>query len=185
MNVGLLPLGWVHFAASTIALVIGPLIMVRSKGTPPAQAERQDLRDCDPGREHHSAWYLSARNLLLRALVRSGGPSCDRGWRQRGTLKGPRAGWMHLHLTCMLMSFHILVGGGVNEAFLRVNFLRRLVPSLNAPVVGIAHFTVMIFVAVLIAYFNCITLIRLRPGGTAFLPCSRLTATTKVKSHTR
>jgi hypothetical protein len=68
-------------------------------------------------------------------------------------LKGPRAGWMHLHLTCMLMSFYILVGGGVNEAFLRVNFLRRLIPSLNAAVVGMAH---------LIAYFNCITLIRLR-----------------------
>jgi hypothetical protein len=159
MKIDLLPVGWVHFAASTIALVIGPLIIVRPKGTP-CTSERHDLRDCDPGHEYHSAWYLSARNLLLRALVRIGGPSCDRGWRQRGTLKGPRAGWMHL--TRMLMSFYILVGGGVNEAFLRVNFLRRLIPSLNAPVVGMTHFTVMIFVAVLIAYFNCITLIRLR-----------------------
>jgi uncharacterized membrane protein len=34
MNLDLLPLGWVHFAASTIALVIGPMIIVRPKGTP-------------------------------------------------------------------------------------------------------------------------------------------------------
>ena len=27
-------------------------------------------------------------------------------------VKRPRAGWMHLHLTCMLVSFYILIGGG-------------------------------------------------------------------------
>jgi hypothetical protein len=161
MKIDLLPVGWVHFAASTIALVIGPLIIVRPRGTP-CTSERHDLRDCDPGHEHHGAWYLSARNLLLRALFAEAALVATAAGVSASHLKRPRAGWMHLHLTCMLMSFYILVGGGVNEAFLRVNFLRRLIPSLNAPVVGMTHFTVMIFVAVLIAYFNCITLIRLR-----------------------
>ena len=85
-------------------------------------------------------------------------------------VKRPRPGWMHLHLTCMLVSFYILIGGGVNETFLRISFLRRLIPSLNAPVVGLTHFAVIIFFAVLIAYFNYITLIRLRakrPGVSA------------------
>jgi len=35
-----------------------------------------------------------------------------------------------------LASLYILVGGGVNEVFLRVDVLRRLAPSLNSRVVG-------------------------------------------------
>jgi len=34
MTLDLLPLGWAHFAASTVALVVGLLIIVRPKGTP-------------------------------------------------------------------------------------------------------------------------------------------------------
>jgi uncharacterized membrane protein len=58
--------------------------------------------------------------------------------------KRPRTGWMHLHLTCMLASFHILVGGGVNEVFLRVKVLRQLAPNLNSPAVGMTHLAVMV-----------------------------------------
>jgi len=74
--------------------------------------------------------------------------------------KIPPAGWIHLHLTCMLVSLYILIGGGVNEVFLRVNFLRQLIPNFNSPLVGMAHFAVMIFFAGLIAYFNAAILIR-------------------------
>jgi len=76
--------------------------------------------------------------------------------------KIPPAGWIHLHLTCMLVSLYILIGGGVNEVFLRVNFLRQLIPNFNSPLVGMTHFAVMIFFAGLIAYFNAAILIRLR-----------------------
>ena len=34
MNLDLLPLGWVHFIASLIAVVVGATILVRPKGTP-------------------------------------------------------------------------------------------------------------------------------------------------------
>jgi len=62
----------------------------------------------------------------------------------------------------MLVSLYILIGGGVNEVFLRVNFLRQLIPNFNSPLVGMTHFAVMIFFAGLIAYFNAAILIRLR-----------------------
>ena len=69
-------------------------------------------------------------------------------------LKRPR-GWMHLHLTCMIASYYMLIGGGVNEVFLRVDVLRRIVPEmLNSPLVGTIHFAVMALFAILIAYFN-------------------------------
>src|SRR5262249_14333082 len=74
----------------------------------------------------------------------------------------PRVGWMHLHLTCMLGSFYILIGGGVNEVFLRLSFLRRLAPNLNSPIVGLTHFSVMVLFALLIGYFNIALLLRVR-----------------------
>ncbi len=62
----------------------------------------------------------------------------------------------------LLVSYYILIGGGVNEVFLRVNFLRRLIPNFDSPVIGMTHFAVMLFFAALIAYFNAATLIRSR-----------------------
>jgi uncharacterized membrane protein len=68
--------------------------------------------------------------------------------------KIPKRMWLHVHLTCMVASYYILIGGGVNEVFLRVNFLRRIAPRLDAPVVGLTHLAVMLFFVMLIAYFN-------------------------------
>ena len=62
----------------------------------------------------------------------------------------------------MLLSYYILIGGGVNELFLRIDFLRRLAPNLQSPMVGMTHFAVMVFFAILIAYFNVKTLLRAR-----------------------
>jgi hypothetical protein len=70
----------------------------------------------------------------------------------------PRRGWLHLHLTCLLASLYILVGGGVNKVFLRVDILRRLAPTFNSPVVGLTHLAVQIFFLTLIGYFNAIAL---------------------------
>jgi len=56
--------------------------------------------------------------------------------------KIPRNTWPHVHLTCLSTSLYVLVGGGVNELFLRVDILRRLAPSPNSPVVGLTHLAV-------------------------------------------
>ena len=53
-----------------------------------------------------------------------------------------RKAWLHVHLTCLLTSLYILVDGGVNKVFLRVDVPRRLAPSLNSPVVGLTHLAV-------------------------------------------
>jgi hypothetical protein len=68
--------------------------------------------------------------------------------------KIPQKAWLHLHLTCLLTSLYILVGGGVNEMFLRVDVLRRLAPTLNSPAVGLTHLGVIILFLALIGYFN-------------------------------
>jgi hypothetical protein len=67
-----------------------------------------------------------------------------------------------VHLTSLLTSLYLLVGGGVNEAFLRVDALHRLAPTLNSPAVGLTHLTVQIHFLTLIVYFNAMVLRRSR-----------------------
>jgi hypothetical protein len=81
--------------------------------------------------------------------------------------KIPRKVWLHLHLTCLLTSLYILVGGGVNEIFLRVDVLHRLPPTLNSRAVGVTHVAVQIFFLGLIGYFNAIALRRSRKARRA------------------
>jgi hypothetical protein len=70
----------------------------------------------------------------------------------------PRKVWLHLHLTCLLTSIYILVGGGVNEIFLRVDVLHRLAPTLNSRAVGLTHVAVITLFLALAGYFNALVL---------------------------
>jgi hypothetical protein len=70
-------------------------------------------------------------------------------------LRRPRTTWRNAHLTCMVASYYMLIGGGVNEVFLRVAVLHAMAPDvLHSPLVGMTHFVVMVIFAGLIAYFN-------------------------------
>jgi uncharacterized membrane protein len=144
MNLDLFPLGWVHLVASLGALVMASVILLCAKGTPIHKrrgwiyvavilvTSTTALGIYRLGVFFFPHWFAIA-SLLTTALGFAAAH-----W------KVPRIGWMHLHLTCMLASVYILVGGGVNEVFLRENVLRRLVPSLNSPIVGMTHLAVMV-----------------------------------------
>jgi dienelactone hydrolase len=70
-------------------------------------------------------------------------------------LRRPKAYWLNAHLTCMVASYYLLIGGGVNEVFLRVGVLHAMAPDvLNSHLVGMTHFAVMAAFAILLAYFN-------------------------------
>jgi uncharacterized membrane protein len=161
MNLDLLLLGWVHLMASLAAMAFGAAVLARPKGTA----------------GHKTRGRIYAASMAATCLTALG--ICRRGvfffphWLAVAALittaagfaaahfKIPRAGWIHVHLTCMLASLYILVGGVVNEAFLRVNFLRRLVPDFNSsPAVGMTHLCVMLLFAALIGYFNVAVLVR-------------------------
>ena len=160
MSLDLDLVGWVHFAASLIALGAGAVVLVRPKGTPVHRL-----------RGRISALALVATCLTSFAIYRQG-TFWYPHWFGVASLivvtagvalahfKRPR-GWMHLHLTCMVASYYMLIGGGVNEVFLRVHALRRIVPDvLNSPIVGMTHSAVMVLFVILIAYFNAALLLR-------------------------
>jgi uncharacterized membrane protein len=167
VNLDLLPLGWVHFIASLIALALGAVVVVRPKGTPAHRLRGRiyavavvvtsltALGIYRLGVFFFAHWFGVAALIAMMVGVAA------------AHFKIPRRGRVHVHLTCMLLSYYILIGGGVNELFLRVDFLRRLAPNLNSPLVGMTHFAVMVLFAILIAYFNVKTLLRPRASGGA------------------
>jgi len=144
MSLDLFPLGWVHLVASLIALAAGFLVLLRPKGTP----------------VHRRRGRVYALALLVTSITALGiyrrGIFFFPHWLAITALivtavgvlaahfKVPRRAWLHVHLTCLLTSLYLLVGGGVNEAFLRVDALHRLAPTLNSPAVGLTHLTVQI-----------------------------------------
>jgi len=157
----------VHFLASLIAIFLGVLVLVSRKGTVAHKTR---------GRVYVVAIVLTSLTAL--GIYRVGGFFFAHWFGVAALIataigvaaahfRIPRIGWMHPHLTCMLASFYMLIGGGVNEAFLRVSFARRLAPDFNAPMVGMTHFAVMLLFAVLIAYFNVAIL---RRAASARLP---------------
>jgi len=162
MNLDLVPLGWLHFAASAAALVVGLMMLVGPKGTA----------------VHKSRGRVYVLSILVTSLTAFGIYRLGRfyfpHWFAVASLvvtsiglaaarfKRPRRAWRHLHLTAMLASVYILIGGGVNEAFLRVNALHRLIADFNSPVIGMTHLAVMLLFVVLIGYFNALLLLRRR-----------------------
>ena len=162
MNLDLFPLGWVHLVASFAALAIGALVLLCPKGTP-AHKRR--------GRVYAVA--LLVTNVTALGIYRRG-IFFFLHWLAIAALivttvgvlaahfKVPRRASLHVHLTCLLTSLYLLVGGGVNEAFLRVDALHRLAPTLNSPMVGLTHLTVQILFLTLIVYFNAMVLRRSR-----------------------
>ena len=162
MNLDLLPLGWVHLVASLIALATGFLVLLRPKGTPVHKRR---------GRVY--ALTLVATSITALGIYRRGVFFFPH-WLAIAALivvtvgvlaahfKVPRRAWLHVHLTCLLTSLYLLVGGGVNEAFLRVDALHRLAPTLNSQAVGLTHLTLQILFLTLIVYLNAVVLRRSR-----------------------
>ena len=58
---------------------------------------------------------------------------------------------LSLHLTGMTVSYYLLIGGGINEAFLHLPMLKPYLTS--GPVLGITHFIALLFFGILIFLF--------------------------------
>jgi uncharacterized membrane protein len=158
MNLDLFPLGWVHLVASLTALAVGTLVLLRAKGTPVHKRRGRiyvltllvtnvtALGIYRRGIFFFPHWLAIAAVIVMTAGVLA------------AHFKTPQKAWLHLHLTCLLTSLYILVGGGVNEVFLRVDLLHRLAPPPNSPMVGLTHLGVIIVFLALIGYFNAVLL---------------------------
>jgi len=127
MNLDMSALGWFHSFACLFALATGLFNIVTRKGTGLHQGVGLAFTlalvgVCLSGLgiyRLHRFWFPhwdAVATLVILAL----------GW-AAARFKRPRRGWIYVHLTAMLLSYYMLIGGGVNEVFLRVNMLRSLI----------------------------------------------------------
>ena len=155
MNLDLSLLGWAHTIPCLCALATGAIVLAGPKGSSRHRLYGRlylismlatnvtALGIYRRGVFYFPHWFAVA--ALVAILV---GFVCVR-------FRRPGGYWLNIHLTCMVASYYMLIAGGVNEAFLRVNVLHAVAPNvLNSPLVGMTHLAVQAAFLILAAYLN-------------------------------
>jgi uncharacterized membrane protein len=170
--VDITPIGWLHSAACMIALFAGALNLTAAKGTPQHRAV---------GRLY--VWSTIVLNLSALTIYRfdttrfkpfKAGPHVFGlfHWFAVATLifvligryaaaRQDRAPWAYVHPIAMILSYYLLVGGAINEAFVRIDALHTLAAhsagslshAMGAPIIRLAHTAAMAAAFMLILYF--------------------------------
>lgn len=160
MDLNLVPLGWIHSLACLAALGLGAWVFATPKGTP---AHRR------LGRAYliaQLALNLSALGVYrlgvfffphVLALITLGLIAV--GW-LAARLHQPRPVWRYVHLSAMILSYYLLIGGGVNEVYLRIGVLRDYVSVNGGQVIGQTHGLVMLGFLILLLGWNAVELAR-------------------------
>jgi uncharacterized membrane protein len=161
MNLDLVPLGWIHSLACLVALAAGALIFVTPKGT----------------RRHRQVgqWYLGSMlvlNLTALGIYQLGvfffphvlaiatlvlialGWGAARLIRRHGV-------WKHVHLSSMIVSYYMLIGGGVNEVYLRIDAMRAILNREGPQLIGMTHGIVMLVFLIVLLGWNVSEIVRM------------------------
>lgn len=160
MNLDLVPLGWIHSLACLVALALGAYLFATRKGT----------------RRHRQLGqiYLVAQVVLnvtalgiyqlhvfffphWLAIITLGLIAV--GWLS-ARFHQPPVVWKHVHLSCMILSYYMLIGGGVNEVYLRIDALHALVTREGAGLIGRTHGVVMLVFLVMLVGWNLAEIVR-------------------------
>jgi len=152
MDLSMSVLGWFHTAACVVAIGTMIGVIVTPKGTRLHRKVGQVFTlsilfaaVTSLGIYSRHTW-TAAHWFAILAIVCAGG-----GWLV-ARFKRPRRGWRYLHLTLMLVAAYDLIGGGVNEVYLRVKPLRHFWRD-GFQVIGMTHGVVMLVFLVLIVVF--------------------------------
>jgi uncharacterized membrane protein len=163
-------LGWIHTFVCALALISGALQLAGRKGTP-AHARR--------GNVYFLSMVIASVTALFifhgqDVLIRPGKPSYGFGpvhWLAvitlavllLGRLAASRqrvAFFAYAHPICMIVTYWFLVGGAINEAFVRVAWVRRAALAISPAARSLAgykllyivHFTNDAFIVAAIAF---------------------------------
>ena len=125
-------IGWLHTAVCSAAMAAGAAALWSRKGS--ALHKRW------------GGWYVHTMLAaqLTALLIYSGGGFGIFHWLAvvalllvvLGAFAAPRqarAPWSLTHVSCMVWSYYLLIGGAVNEAFLRLSVLRSVSPMYGGP----------------------------------------------------
>jgi uncharacterized membrane protein len=154
MRLDLSFLGWIHSLACVVALALGGINLARPKGTRRHRAIGQaylwamlvvgvtSLAIYGQGRFFFPHW-LAVASLALTGLAYA-----------FAHFRRPAGLWLHGHVTSTVLTYYLLIGGGINEAFLRVDVLCRLSGGFPSPLIGATHMAVLALTAIALVWLN-------------------------------
>jgi len=144
-------LSWTHIVSATVSILLGAVVLIGSKGT--------------PRHRRLGFWYVVSmyiNNLTALFIVNAFGKWFFPHYLAIACLVvlipayiAPVLKfkyWMRWHLSCMVVSYYLLMGGALNEAFLHLPKLRPYILN-NDPVLGISHMILQFAFLVLLVYF--------------------------------
>jgi uncharacterized membrane protein len=158
MNLSMSVIGFFHTLACILALGAGGWLMVGRKGAPrhrrwgdvyTAAILFASVSSLTIYTRHH---FTGAHWFGVIAIVLSAAGFALGRWHGTGSA------WKYGHIFCMVGSYYVLVGGGVNEVFLRANALRPIFFH-QRRVVGEVHSLVMLGFLILMLGFMLATAI--------------------------
>jgi uncharacterized membrane protein len=153
-------LGWIHTFLCALALIFGALQFTGSKGTT-AHARRGNVYFLSMAIANVIALFMFRGHDLL---IRSGQPGVlvGRGFGAAhwlavitlaalllGRLAASRqrvAFFAYAHPICMIVTYWMLVGGAINEAFVRVGWLQRVAQAISPAARGVQDYKLVYIV---------------------------------------
>ena len=161
MALDLVPLGWVHSLACLIALAAGGFIFLTPKGTRRHRvvgraylASMLVLNLTALGIYQLGVFFFPHVLALVTLFVIAAGWGAARLVRRH-------VAWKHVHLSCMIISYYVLIGGGVNEVYLRINALRVILNQQGPELMFTTHRLVMLGFLILLLGWNAVEIGRM------------------------
>lgn len=146
-------ISWTHIISATLSLIFGTIVMFSQKGN----IKHRKL----------GLWYFYAmliNNLTALVIINAFGKWFFPHYLAIACLvviipgiiavRMKHKHWLKVHIICMVLSYYLLIGGAINEAFLHIPKLRPYILS-NDPIVGATHMIAqIIFIGVLIYFLR-------------------------------
>lgn len=161
MNLDLVPLGWVHSLACLVALAAGAFIFVTKKGTRRhrlvglAFVMSQIVLNVTALGVYRLGEFFFPHVLAIATLV-----LIAIGWGSARLIRRHGA-WKHVHLSGMILSYYMLIGGGVNEVYLRIDAMRAILSREGPQLIGMTHGVVMLVFLILLLGWNAAEIARM------------------------
>ena len=154
MTLDLIPLGLIHSLACVIALASGAYGFATRKGsahhilTGRIYIVSMLVLNLSALGIYRLGIFFFPHMLAIATLV-----LIAIGWGSARLIRR-HAGWRYVHLSAMILSYYMLIGGGLNEVFLRVEAARDLLNAQGPVLLGQTHGAVMLIFLVMLLGWN-------------------------------
>jgi uncharacterized membrane protein len=154
MDLDLVPLGWIHSLACLVALAAGAFIFVTPKGTNRHRqvgraylASMLVLNLSALGVYQLGVFFFPHVLAIVTLVLMAAGWGAVRMIRRH-------VAWKHVHLSCMILTYYMLIGGGVNEVYLRIDALKGILNQEGPGLIAMTHRIVMLIFLILLLGWN-------------------------------